>query len=80
MEPPVQGVRNFCMSPWGPIEKPKNENSDYVSIMVKMCSNEPQTNPMTLKIKLTHNFRPLASLLASDPYFQLKWPILCIWP
>ena len=23
------------------MEKPKNENSDYVSIIVKMCSNEP---------------------------------------
>ena len=42
--PPVRGVRNFWMAPYGPIEKPKNENSDYVSIMVKMCSNEPQTN------------------------------------
>ena len=43
--PPVQGVQNFCMAPSRPIEIPKNENSDYVSIMVKMCSNEPQTNP-----------------------------------
>ena len=33
--------------------------------------------PMTFKIKLTHNFGPLsclASLLASDTYFHLKWP------
>ena len=31
---------------------------------------------MTFEIKLTHNFGPLglASLLASDAYFQLKWP------
>ena len=43
--PPVQGVRNFCMAPYGPIENPKNENSDNVSIMVKMCSSGPQTNP-----------------------------------
>ena len=27
------------------IEKPKNENSDYVSSMVKMCSYESQTSP-----------------------------------
>ena len=26
-------------------KKPKNENADNVSIMVKMCSNEPQMNP-----------------------------------
>ena len=26
-------------------QKKKNENSDYVSILVKICSNEPQTNP-----------------------------------
>ena len=25
-------------------KKKKNENSDYVSIMVQMCSNEPETN------------------------------------
>ena len=27
-------------------KKTKNENSDYVSIVVKMCSNEPQTKPL----------------------------------
>ena len=33
------------MAPQGPKENPKNENSDNVSIMVKMCSSGSQTNP-----------------------------------
>ena len=38
------------MAPYGPVEnkqtkKKKKESSDYVSIIVKMCSNESQTNP-----------------------------------
>ena len=37
LPPPVRGVRNFCMALWEPTEKPKNENSNYVLIMVKMC-------------------------------------------
>ena len=46
--PRVQGVRNFCMALWRPIENPKNDNSDNVSIMVKMCSSGPQTNPFDI--------------------------------
>ena len=56
--PPVRGVRNFCMALQGPIEKHNKKKSDYVSTMVKMCSNEPQTNPYDIKIKLTYSFGP----------------------
>ena len=43
--PPVQGSETFAWLHRDLYKKPKNENSDYESIMVKMCSNEPQTNP-----------------------------------
>ena len=43
--PPAYGSLKLLHGSIEPIENPKNENSDYVSIMVKMCSSEPQTNP-----------------------------------
>ena len=63
--PPVRGPK-LLHGYIGTYRKPKNKNSDYVSIMIIMCSNEPQTNPLTFEIKFTHDFGPLASLLASD--------------
>ena len=35
--------------------------------------------PMKFKIKLLHNFDPLASLLASHPYFSVKTAIFCVF-
>ena len=40
-----------------------------------MCSiMNRKLTPITFKIELAHSFGPLASLLASDAYFQLKFP------
>ena len=44
LEPPCTGGPKLLHGSIGTYRKTKNENSDYVSIMVKMCSNEPQTN------------------------------------
>ena len=46
--PPYGGSETFAWLHW---ETYRNlpKKSDYASIMVKMCSNEPQTNPYDVK-------------------------------
>ena len=48
-ESPLYGGPKLLHGSIGTYKKPKKENSDYVSIMVKMCSNEPQTNPYDIQ-------------------------------
>ena len=47
--------------------------------MVKMCSNEPQTNPMTFKIKMIHNFGPLSITFIIRRLFPAKIDIFCVF-
>ena len=48
--PPLYGGPKLLHGSIGTYKKTqkKYENSGYVSIMVKMCSNEPQTNPFNI--------------------------------
>ena len=72
---PCTGCLKLLHGSIGTCEK-KNENSDYVStdrLWSKCVPMNLKQTPLTFNIKLTHNFGSLlASLLASDAYFQLK--------
>ena len=45
----------------------------------KCVPNEPQTNPMTFKIKLTHNFELLSITFSLRHLFSAKIAIFCVF-